>query len=250
MRGDSAAGRELDVLDAAEAAAFATQRVDTFASTLRLADDLCGLSMKLSTVFPPEGRQGQLRAGIERVSEALVEGHVPGGGDETPCGTVNSRVVRIPAGEAARSTSREKAPYLLCLEVIVPEGASEHGSSAEGSPTAERGAGSSRHSRQSSDSSPLHDMSPPVWSTRSGPSAEDIERAAAQARRQRGGPRPRPAASPVPPLHPGLNGFAARSGGGPSAAGALQRAGRSMSNIVTTVHASIHEDHQLAPARR
>ena len=252
VRGDSAAGRELDVLDAAEAAAFATQRVDTFASTLRLADDLCGLSMKLSTVFPPEGRQGQLQAGIERVSEALVEGHVPGGGVMFPMGTVNSRVVRIPAGEAVLLNSREKAPYLLCLEVIVPEGASEHGSSAEGSPTAERGAGSSRHSRQSSDSSPLHDMSTPVWSTRSGPSAEDIERAAAQHAANAAGPGPGPGrpASPVPPLHPGLNGFAARSGGGPSAAGALQRAGRSMSNIETTVHASIHEDHQLAPAAR
>ena len=65
IRGDSAGGDESD-LDPVSAAAMASQRVDTFASTLRLAEDLCGLSAKLSTVFPPEGRQGQLRAGSSR----------------------------------------------------------------------------------------------------------------------------------------------------------------------------------------
>ena len=45
-----------------------------------------------------------------------------------------SRVVRIPAEEAVLLNSREKAPYLLCLEVISVAGAgSEDGSDGGGS---------------------------------------------------------------------------------------------------------------------
>jgi hypothetical protein len=58
----SVSGREEsrtpDTLDDTEPETTSSQRVDTFASTLKLAEDLCGLSTKLSAVFPPEGRQG------------------------------------------------------------------------------------------------------------------------------------------------------------------------------------------------
>ena len=219
IRGDSAGGDESD-LDPVSAAAMASQRVDTFASTLRLAEDLCGLSAKLSTVFPPEGRQGQLRTGIESVSDGLVQGHAPGAGVMFPMGDDHARVVRIPAEEAVLLNSREKAPYLLCLEVISPEGASSSGGTPSG------------WSRGSGDSSPLHDMATPAWSTLAGPTKESIERAAAEHETHATA-----AASPVPPLHPGLNGFA-----GAAAAGA-RRDRRAQSYTNLEQHSSIDEEH-------
>ena len=93
------------------------QRRDTFISTLKLAEDLCGLSAQLSRQ-PQEGRQGALRAGIRRVSDGLVEGHPKGTGVMFPMGNDVARVVRLPAEEAVLLNSREKAPYLVFLEVI------------------------------------------------------------------------------------------------------------------------------------
>ena len=91
------------------------QRRDTFISTLKLAEDLCGLSAQLSRQ-PQEGRQGALRAGIRRVSDGLVEGHPKGTGVMFPMGNDVARVVRLPAEEAVLLNSREKAPYLVFLE--------------------------------------------------------------------------------------------------------------------------------------
>ena len=162
----SVSGREEsrtpDTLDDTEPETTSSQRVDTFASTLKLAEDLCGLSTKLSAVFPPERRHGQLRAGIESVSDALIEGHAPGAGVMFPMGETHARVVRIPASEAVLLNSREKAPYLLCLEVIAAPGEEW---SHDGSPVSRRTRSTPRHSRESSDSLPLHDMSAPLWST-------------------------------------------------------------------------------------
>jgi hypothetical protein len=93
------------------------QRRDTFISTLKLAEDLCGLSVQLSRQ-PQEGRQGSLRAGIRRVSDGLVDGHPKGTGVMFPMGNDVARVVRLPAEEAVLLNSREKAPYLVFLEVI------------------------------------------------------------------------------------------------------------------------------------
>ena len=221
-----------------------SQRVDTFASTLKLAEDLCGLSTKLSTVFPPEGRQGQLRTGIESVSDALVEGHAPGAGVMFPMGETHARVVRIPASEAVLLNSREKAPYLLCLEVIAAPGEewSQHGS-----PMSRRTGSTPHHSRESSDSLPLHDMSTPLWST------HDFLTAANGS----GGPDPaemRTSSSAAStfssansgPLHPGLNAFASgltlRRDGGRG----LTRNGSSFGSL-SDAHDSIDEDNATAP---
>ena len=67
---------------------------------------------------PQEGRQGSLRAGIRRVSDGLVDGHPKGTGVMFPMGNDVARVVRLPAEEAVLLNSREKAPYLVFLEVI------------------------------------------------------------------------------------------------------------------------------------
>ena len=95
---------------------------------------------------------------IESVSDALIEGHAPGAGVMFPMGETHARAVRIPASEAVLLNSREKAPYLLCLEVIAAPGEEW---SHDGSPVSRRTRSTPRHSRESSDSLPLHDMSAP-----------------------------------------------------------------------------------------
>jgi hypothetical protein len=231
-----------DLGETPETETTSSQRVDTFASTLKLAKDLCGLSTKLSTVFPPDGRQGQLRAGIERVSDALVQGHAPGAGVMFPMGETHARVVRIPAGEAVLLNSREKAPYLLCLEVIVAPG--ENGE--YGSPQSSRRGSTPRHSRESSDSLPLHDMSTPMWSTHD---FLNGERGVEHVVEHRGSSSA--ASTNSGPLHPGLNNFAAglRAGPGPErgvGVKTLPRSGSSYSSL-SDAHESIDEEAAVAP---
>jgi hypothetical protein len=229
-------------------AEMSSQRRDTFTATIQLAEDLCGLSAKLATVFPQEGRQGALRSGIGRVSDALVQGHEPGAGVMFPMGGRCARVVRIPAEEAVLLNSREKAPYLLCLEVISPDGA---GGSEDGSPGGSAGRAAGRGSGGEPES-PFNDdagaSSVPLWSvspTAAGagvgggvgvglfgvgtsPQADGVGSVAAAA----------PPSASTPPLHP--NGSSGTGGGGGAAANgrkersaALTRAGLSLSSLDT-----------------
>ena len=229
-----------------EPAVTSSQRVDTFGSTLQLAEDLCGLSTKLSTVFPPEGRQGQLRAGIERVSDALVEGHAPGAGVMFPMGEMHSRVVRIPACEAVLLNSREKAPYLLCLEVIAAPGDLGSG---DGSPKSSRRGSTPRHSRESSDSLPLHDMSTPLWSTHDFLSGVNGVEHVVEHRASSSAASTFSGSQNSGPLHPGLNNFASGLTSRRDQVGAvkgLPRAGSSYSSL-SDAHESIDEDQASAP---
>jgi phosphatidylinositol 4-kinase B len=93
----------------------------TFDQTSQLALELCGLSGHLAKTFPVESRQDVLRKGIEEVNKKLV--NVPKGtGVMYPLGAIGKyRIVRIPAQEAMLLNSREKAPYLICFEVIGPQ---------------------------------------------------------------------------------------------------------------------------------
>ena len=96
------------------------RRQSTFDQTSNLAENLCGLSSQLAKTFPVESRQNALRVGIEEVNKKLV--NVPSGtGVMYPLGAIGEyRIVRIPAQEAMLLNSREKAPYLICFEVIRP----------------------------------------------------------------------------------------------------------------------------------
>ena len=96
------------------------RRQSTFDQTSNIAEDLCGLSSQLAKTFPVESRQNALRVGIEDVNKKLV--NVPSGtGVMYPLGAIGEyRIVRIPAQEAMLLNSREKAPYLICFEVIRP----------------------------------------------------------------------------------------------------------------------------------
>lgn len=220
-----------------------SQRVDTFASTLKLAEDLCGLSTKLSKVFPPEGRHARLKEGIESVSDALILGHAPGAGVMFPMGETHARVVRIPASEAVLLNSREKAPYLLCLEVIAVPGEEW---SRDGSPVSRRTGSTPRHSRESSDSLPLHDMSTPLWSTHDflagaiGSGGHDF------AEMRTSSSAASTFSSNSGPLHPGLNAFAGGLGSRRDSVRGLTRNGSSFSSL-SDAHDCIDEDTATAP---
>ena len=157
------------------------QRRDTFISTLKLAEDLCGLSVQLSRQ-PQEGRQGSLRAGIRRVSDGLVDGHPKGTGVMFPMGNDVARVVRLPAEEAVLLNSREKAPYLVFLEVI-------HADDDDTASVPSSGPASFSSTRDSPSSTLPEVMGIPIGVHGLGKPPVPV---------------PSTSPAPVPPLHPGL----------------------------------------------
>ena len=182
--------------------------------------------------------------GIESVSDALIEGHAPGAGVMFPMGETHARVVRIPASEAVLLNSREKAPYLLCLEVIAAPGEEW---SHDGSPVSRRTRSTPRHSRESSDSLPLHDMSAPLWSTHdflsgaNGSGGHDP----AEMRTSSSAASTFSSANSGP-LHPGLNAFAGGLAPRRDGGRGLTRNGSSFSSL-SDAHDSIDEDAATAP---
>ncbi len=92
-------------------------RKKTFEATMRLTDDLCDLSVYLSTL-PHEKRQNILRQQLSQMNKRFR--HMDKGtGILFPMGHgMMERVIRIPITEAVLLNSREKAPYLVCLEVV------------------------------------------------------------------------------------------------------------------------------------
>lgn len=226
-KGNSEAGES--IVTAEMVAEIATQRRNTLSATLQLAEDLCGLGARLATIFPQDGRLGTLRAGIKKVSDGLVQGHEPGAGVMFPMGKKCARVVRIPAEEAVLLNSREKAPYLLCLEVINPAGgSSEEGGSGSGGSV---GKGTWRESPFSDDgvASPA-----PLWSI--SPKFSGLE--AASPADLVGSAMPLERSVSTPPLHP--NGSTGGSGCGSAngrrdrlSSAALKRVGLSLSSLET-----------------
>ncbi|XP_058186748.1 phosphatidylinositol 4-kinase beta 1-like isoform X1 [Rhododendron vialii] len=95
-------------------------RKGTYHESLDFVQSLCETSYGLVDVFPIEDRKSALR-------ESLVEinGHVAAaqdsGGVCFPMGKGMYRVVNIPEDEAVLLNSREKAPYLICVEVLKSE---------------------------------------------------------------------------------------------------------------------------------
>ena len=93
-------------------------RRKTFEATMKLTDDLCELSLSLSKVFPLENRQSILRQELSRMNKRFRHTE-KGTGVLFPMGHGElERVIRIPWEEAVLLNSREKAPYLVCLEVV------------------------------------------------------------------------------------------------------------------------------------
>ena len=92
-------------------------RKKTFEATMQLTDDLCNLSVYLSTL-PHEKRQNVLRQQLSQMNKRFRHTD-KGTGILFPMGHgMMERVIRIPITEAVLLNSREKAPYLVCLEVV------------------------------------------------------------------------------------------------------------------------------------
>ncbi|KAH7861307.1 hypothetical protein Vadar_024422 [Vaccinium darrowii] len=95
-------------------------RKGTYHESLDFVHSLCETSYGLVDVFPIEDRKSALR---ESLSE--INGHVAvaqdSGGVCFPMGKGMYRVLHIPEDEAVLLNSREKAPYLICVEVLKSE---------------------------------------------------------------------------------------------------------------------------------
>ncbi|KAG9138366.1 hypothetical protein Leryth_001555 [Lithospermum erythrorhizon] len=99
-------------------------RKGTYHSSLDFVESLCDTSYGLIDVFPIEDRKNALRESL-----AEINGHVAAaqsnGGVCFPMGKGLYRVVHIPDEEAVLLNSREKAPYLICVEVLKGESPSK-----------------------------------------------------------------------------------------------------------------------------
>ncbi|KAK2980390.1 hypothetical protein RJ640_014563, partial [Escallonia rubra] len=95
-------------------------RKGSYHESLEFVQSLCETSYGLVDVFPIEDRKSALRESLTEIN-----GHVAAaqnsGGVCFPMGRGMYCVVHIPEDEAVLLNSREKAPYLICVEVLKGE---------------------------------------------------------------------------------------------------------------------------------
>jgi len=114
------------------------QRQTTFGATLDFVDALCEASTVLNTV-PEDQRGAALVNGLQQLNADIEAASRKGVSVSFPLSCENERVVLVPAGEAKLLNSREKAPFMLCVEVLAntpPERHSSGSSAASASGTA------------------------------------------------------------------------------------------------------------------
>lgn len=95
-------------------------RKGTYHESLDFVQSLCETSYGLVDVFPVEDRKSALRESLTEIN-AHVAAAQNSGGVSFPMGKGMYRVVHIPEDEAVLLNSREKAPYLICVEVLKSE---------------------------------------------------------------------------------------------------------------------------------
>ncbi|CAL5368026.1 unnamed protein product [Camellia sinensis] len=95
-------------------------RKGTYHESLDFVQSLCETSYGLVDVFPMEDRKSALRESLAEIN-AHVATAQDSGGVCFPMGKGMYRVVNIPEDEAVLLNSREKAPYLICVEVLKSE---------------------------------------------------------------------------------------------------------------------------------
>ncbi|GFY87520.1 phosphatidylinositol 4-OH kinase beta1 [Actinidia rufa] len=95
-------------------------RKGTYHESLDFVHSLCETSYGLVDVFPIEDRKSALRESLADIN-AHVAAAQDTGGVCFPMGKGMYRVVNIPEDEAVLLNSREKAPYLICVEVLKSE---------------------------------------------------------------------------------------------------------------------------------
>ncbi|XP_010260502.1 PREDICTED: phosphatidylinositol 4-kinase beta 2-like isoform X2 [Nelumbo nucifera] len=95
-------------------------RKGTYHVSLDIVQSLCETSYALVDVFPIEDRKKALLESLAEIN-SLIEAAQSSGGVCFPMGKGMYRVVHIPEDEAVLLNSREKAPYLICVEVLKGE---------------------------------------------------------------------------------------------------------------------------------
>ncbi|XP_052620227.1 phosphatidylinositol 4-kinase beta 1 isoform X1 [Lactuca sativa] len=114
-------------------------RKGTYHESLEFVQSLCDTSYCLVDVFPVEERKSALCESLSDINDHVVAAQ-SSGGLCFPMGKGMYRVVHIPEDEAILLNSRDKAPYLICVEVLKSETSSsntkDHKLSKGGTPLA------------------------------------------------------------------------------------------------------------------
>nr|XP_043614981.1 phosphatidylinositol 4-kinase beta 1-like isoform X2 [Erigeron canadensis] len=95
-------------------------RKGTYHESLDFVHSLCETSYGLVDVFPVEDRKSALCESLTEINTHVASAQ-SSGGVCFPMGKGMYRVVHIPEDEAVLLNSREKAPYLICVEVLKSE---------------------------------------------------------------------------------------------------------------------------------
>ncbi|KAL6286772.1 hypothetical protein ACE6H2_011162 [Prunus campanulata] len=95
-------------------------RKGAYHESLDFVQSLCETSYGLVDIFPIEDRKSALRESLAEINLHIDEAQ-NSGGVCFPMGKGMYRVVYIPEDEAVLLNSREKAPYLICVEVLKSE---------------------------------------------------------------------------------------------------------------------------------
>ncbi|XP_039122440.1 phosphatidylinositol 4-kinase beta 1-like isoform X1 [Dioscorea cayenensis subsp. rotundata] len=95
-------------------------RKGTYHASLEFVQTLCDTSYGLVDIFPIEDRKSALRESLVEMNSHLADAQ-NNGVVCFPMGKGMYRVVHIPEDEAVLLNSREKAPYLICVEVLKGE---------------------------------------------------------------------------------------------------------------------------------
>ncbi|XP_010521045.1 PREDICTED: phosphatidylinositol 4-kinase beta 1-like [Tarenaya hassleriana] len=95
-------------------------RKGSYHESLEFVQALCETSYGLVDIFPIEDRKIALRESLAEINSHVAEAETTGG-ICFPMGKGVYRVLHIPEDEAVLLNSREKAPYLICAEVLKAE---------------------------------------------------------------------------------------------------------------------------------
>ncbi|GAX76345.1 hypothetical protein CEUSTIGMA_g3791.t1 [Chlamydomonas eustigma] len=95
-------------------------RRDTFGATLDFIEALCEASSSL-TSFTQEERQRALRSALDSINREIEYAARKNVAIWFPMGAHNERVLRLAAKEAVLLNSRERAPFMLYVEVMATE---------------------------------------------------------------------------------------------------------------------------------
>ncbi|XP_010423009.1 PREDICTED: phosphatidylinositol 4-kinase beta 2 [Camelina sativa] len=95
-------------------------RKGAYHKSLEFVHALCETSYDLVDIFPTEDRKTTLRESLAEINSYLAEAETTGG-ICFPMGRGVYRVINIPEDEFVLLNSREKVPYMICMEVLKAE---------------------------------------------------------------------------------------------------------------------------------